>query len=90
MTGLGEPPRPVVGDVEMIFQANAELSIDADHRFVGEAHAGFEARPVVLHQVGPLVHVEPDAVAGAVGQTRPAIAGTETGSLDDGTGGGVH
>ena len=42
----GKHPGPVLGDVHAIFQADSELAIDGDHRFVAEAHSGTQERPV--------------------------------------------
>jgi hypothetical protein len=38
---------------------------------------------VALHQIGPFVHVEADAVTGAVGEAGCRIAGAESGAVDD-------
>ena len=72
MARLGEPARPILGYMEVIFQAHTEFSVDADHRLVGEAHTGFQRHLVAFDQIGPLVHVEPDAVARAMGQVSRA------------------
>ena len=73
----------------MILQAHAELAIDADHWFVRKAHAWRQRRLVAFHEIGPFVHVEPDAVARAVRQAGDRVAGAEAGCFDDGARGRV-
>src|SRR5215510_14600803 len=63
---FGEHLRTVIGDVQAIFQSNAELAINHDHGLVAETHSGLESGLVATHEVGPLVSVQSDAVAGAV------------------------
>src|SRR5205807_3601988 len=46
---------------------------DIEPRLVGEAHAGLERRAVASHEVGRLVHVHPDAVAGSMREPRQAV-----------------
>ena len=72
----------VVGHVDAVLEADAELAVDGDHRLVAEAHARRQRRLVAAHEVGPLVAVEADAVAGAVGQSRHLVVGTEAGVGD--------
>src|SRR5215469_4753763 len=86
----GKHPGPVLGDVHAIFQADSELAIDGDHRFVAEAHSGTQERPVASDQVGPLVAVQADAVAGAVRQARHFVTWTEAGIDNDFARRGVH
>jgi hypothetical protein len=43
-------------------------AIHANGRFVRERHAGLQHDLVALHQLGPFVHVEADAVTGAAGR----------------------
>src|SRR5262245_25721707 len=76
-TRLREELRAIVGDVQTVLEADAELAVDRDHRLVAEAHAGRERGRVALHEVRPLMDVEADAVAGAVRQPRHLVAGTE-------------
>src|SRR5436853_6822337 len=73
-----ERARAILRDVEAIFQANAELAIDGDHGFIAETHSGLEARLVAAHQVGPLGAVQPDTVAGTVGQVGHLVIRAET------------
>src|SRR5438874_2756751 len=65
--------RPRLGHVPAILEADAELARDVESRLVGEAHAGLERRAVASHEVGRLVHVHPDAVAGAMREPRQAV-----------------
>src|SRR5438270_1663159 len=65
--------RPRLGHVPAILEADAELAGDIEPRLVGEAHAGLERRAVASHEVGRLVHVHPDAVAGAMREPRQAV-----------------
>src|SRR5262245_28326221 len=81
-TRLGEEFRAALGDVGAVLQADAELAVDRDHRFVAEAHARLQRRLVAAHEVGPLVAVEADAVAGPVGKARHLVVGTEAGVGD--------
>src|SRR5215207_6638657 len=69
----------LLGDVETVFQADAELAIDGDHRLVAEAHSRRDRRGVAADEVGPLVAVEPDAMAGAVRQSRHPVVRAEAG-----------
>src|SRR5487761_1942264 len=62
---LGEHFRAVLGDVEAILQAHAEFAVNSDGWLVGVAHAGLDLRFVALHEIRPLMPVEPDPVPGA-------------------------
>ena len=62
----------------MILQPHAEPARNDDHRLVGEAHAGRQWRGVALHQIGPLMDIKTDAVAGPVRQAGQAVARSET------------
>ena len=64
----GEHFAAIVGDVPVVFEADAELAGDVDAGLVGEAHAGGEGRGVAADEVGPFVAVHADAVADAVGE----------------------
>ena len=79
MGGFGEPARARLGDVHVVLQTHPELAVDADRRLIGEGHAGPQHGAVALHEIGPLVHVEADAVAGAMGEAGRGIAGAEAG-----------
>ena len=59
---MREELRAGVRHIQAIFEADAELAVDRDHRLVAEAHAGRERRFVAAHEVGPLVAVEANAV----------------------------
>jgi len=56
------------GEEHVVFQADAELAAEVDAGLVGEEHVGDELLGVAADEVGPLVHVEADAVAEAVGE----------------------
>src|SRR5262245_25149065 len=60
-------------NVETIFQSNAELAINRDHRFVAETHTRLKPGLVAAHEVGPLVPVQTYAVARAMRQPRNFI-----------------
>src|SRR5882672_10250963 len=80
---------PLLGDVEAVFQPDAEFAVDRDHRFVAEAHAGGEQRRIALHEIGPLVPVHSDPVARAVGETGHLVARAKAGVGNDLAGGVV-
>ena len=80
---------PSVGNVHAVFQADAELAVNGDGRLIAEAHSGLELGLVAFHQVGPLMPVETDAVAGAMRQAGDLVAGPETRIGDDFARGGV-
>jgi hypothetical protein len=65
------------GDVQAVLEPNAELAVDRDRRLVAEAHARLDLRGVALHEVGPLVPVETDAVPRPMGKSRHLVPGTE-------------
>ena len=89
----GEEDAALVGEVPVVFEADAERILIADGAgqvdagFVGEAHAGLEQCGVAADEVGPLVAIHADAVAEAMGED--AVAGAEAGGGDDLAGGGV-
>ena len=83
----GEELGAVVGDEHVVFEADAEFVGEVDAGLVGEEHAGGELLGVAADEVGPLVHVEADAVADAVGEVGEA--GAVAGVGDDGARGGV-
>src|SRR5690348_5645609 len=68
--GFREPPGAVLGHVEMVLEADAELAGDADHRLVREAHADVEWRVVVQDEIGTFMTVETDAMPRAVRLAR--------------------
>src|SRR5437879_12569275 len=86
---FGKHARAVFGDVEAVFQANAKLAVDDDGGLTAEAHAGFDPGLVALHEVGPFVAVQPDAVAGAMRQAGRLIARSDAGVGDHFAGGSV-
>ena len=61
----------------MIFEPYAELVGHADHRLVAEAHALFQRRVVAADEVGPLVNIQSDAMAGTMRQTGQVVVGAE-------------
>src|ERR1039457_1439005 len=75
---LRKHARTFLGDVHAIFQTDTELAVDGDGRFVAEAHPRLDLRCISLHQVGPLVRVQPDSVPGAMRQSRCLVPGAET------------
>jgi hypothetical protein len=83
----GEELGAVVGDDHVVFEAEAELVGDVDAGLVGEDHAGHHLLVVALHEVGPLVHVEADAVADAM--VEEVVGGAVAGFDDDLAGGAV-
>src|ERR1700688_1593169 len=56
-----------------VFQTNSELPWDIDSRLVGETHAGLQRSRIAVHQVGRLMSVQTDAVAGAVREPRQLV-----------------
>ena len=61
--GRGEPDGAVGGHVEMVFEADAKLAIDTDHRFVRETHTGGKRCVIAPIQIGPFVNVKTNSVA---------------------------
>src|SRR5262249_17616270 len=76
-TLFGEHARPVFGDVHAIFEAYAELAVDGDGRLVAETHPGLDFGFVALHEVGPLVPFESDAVPRAMRQAGDFVPWAE-------------
>src|SRR6202453_1849082 len=70
----GEQFRARVGHVPAILQAYAELAGNVDPGLVGEAHARLERRRVAMHEIGRLVTVETDAMAGTMRQAGELVA----------------
>src|SRR5688572_3930767 len=81
-TRLRKVCRATLGHIQAVFEADAELAVDGDHRLVAEAHAGRKRRLVAAHEVGPLVAVEPDAVTGAMRQAGHLVIRAEAGVGD--------
>src|SRR5437763_9355720 len=77
-TWLGKKLRAALGDVETVLEPDPEFAIDGDHRLVAEAHARLERRLVAADEVGPLVAVEADAVAGAMRKARHFVVRPES------------
>src|SRR5688572_21259622 len=88
-TRLRKVCRATLGHIETVFEADAELAVDGDHRLVAEAHAGRKRRLVAAHEVGPLVAVEPDAMSSAVGKPWHFVIRSEAGVGDHLAGRGV-
>src|SRR5258706_3897491 len=73
----------------MVFEADAEFAVDADHRLDRKAHAGREGRLVAAHHVGLLVRVDADAVARPVWQSGHRVARPVATGLDHAARGGI-
>src|ERR1043166_6852721 len=82
-TWLRKKLRAVLGHVETVLEPDPEFAVDGDHRLVAEAHARLERRPVAAGEVGPLVAVKADAVAGTMGKTGHFVVRSEAGVGDD-------
>src|SRR2546430_10400568 len=67
-TLLSEKLGTIGSNVQTIFQANAELSIDYDRWFVAKAHSRLNWRFVATHKVGPFMTVEANPVTRAMRQ----------------------
>src|SRR4030088_2848205 len=89
MGRLREPAGAGFGDDHVVLEAHAEFAVDADGRLVREGHAGLQHGLVALPEIGAFMHIEADAVAGAVRQAGGRIARPETGDVYDGAGGDV-
>src|SRR5262245_65924164 len=74
-TLFGKHLRPFFSDVETIFQADAELAINRDHRLVAETHSRLKPDLVAAHEVCPLVPVQSYAVVSAMRQRRSSLIG---------------
>src|SRR5215831_15216280 len=72
-----EKLRSALRDVQTVLEPDAELAVAHDRRLVTEAHARLDLLRVAFDEVGPLVAIEADTVAGAVGKPRDLVAGTE-------------
>jgi hypothetical protein len=75
---LGEELRSTLSNVETVFEADAELAIDNDCRFVAKAHTGLNQSLVTTHKVCPFMSIEADAVARAMRQAGRLVVRTET------------
>src|SRR5882672_10087715 len=82
-TWLGKKLRTVLSDIETVLEPDPEFAVDGDHRFVAEAHAGLERGLVAADEIGPLVAVEADAMAGAMRKARHFVVRPESGVGDD-------
>src|SRR5258708_2924342 len=71
---LRKKARTILGDVEAILKTHAELVVVGDHRLVAEAHSRLELGLVALHEVGPFVSIESNAVSGTMRESRDFIA----------------
>src|SRR5436309_2763833 len=76
-TWLGEKLRAVLRDVQAVFESDAELAVDRDHRFVAETHARLQRRLVAANEVRPFMAVEADAMARAVGKSGDLVVRPE-------------
>src|SRR5229473_3043058 len=72
-----EKLRTILSNIQTVFQANSELAIDDNCRFVAKAHARLDRRLVPAHEVRPLMTVEADAVSGAVRQPGRLVIRTK-------------
>src|SRR5690606_23154367 len=85
LTGeAGETLRAALGHEHVVLDADAAETGDVDAGLDGEGDAGDEGDVLVGGDVGLLVNVEAEAVAGAVEELR-----AQAGGLDDGAGGAV-
>ena len=66
-----------------VLEPDAELAVDRDGWLVAEAHAGLDARGITAHEVRPLVPIQSDAVARAVGQARHFVVRAESRGRND-------
>src|SRR5438132_1197145 len=89
MRRLREPAGAGLGDDHVIFEPDAELTIDADRRFVRERHAGSQYGFVAFHEIRPFVNVETDAVSGPVRQSGRRVARPKSTGSDDAARGGI-
>src|SRR5579862_289888 len=58
----------LVVHIPAVFEPDTEFSRNVESGFVREAHPGFQRSLVAAHQIGRLVHVHADAMAGAMRQ----------------------
>src|SRR6185369_17469411 len=63
---LGEKLRPIGCDVQTVFEANTEFTIDHNRRLITKTHTGLNRRLVAAHEVGPFMTIETNPVTGAV------------------------
>src|SRR5215510_6203215 len=75
----GEQARALFGEVETVFQSDAEFTVDGDHRLVAETHSRPQQSLVSPNEIRPLMAVEADAVSGAVRQPRNLVVGAKAG-----------
>src|SRR5262245_60435231 len=75
----GEQARALFGEVETVFQADAEFTVDGDHRLVAETHSRPQKSLVSPNEIRPLMAVEADAVSSAVRQPRNLVVGAKAG-----------
>src|ERR1700679_2086433 len=61
---LCEGARAVLGDIHTVFQTNAELAVNGDHRLIAKGHTRLQLQLVAAYQVGPLVNIQADSVTG--------------------------
>src|SRR6202042_1849031 len=80
--------RAALGNVHVVFQANAELTADVHAGLVTERHMGCQRQAIAPDQVRPLVAVHPQPVAHAMREVQ--VAGAIAGIHDDLTRGGVY
>src|SRR5690606_3241920 len=73
---LAEPARAIGRHVVAVLHPDAELAVQAETWFVGEAPAGGQRRLRAAHEVDRLVAVQADAVPGAVRQARQLVVRT--------------
>src|SRR5260221_7450823 len=79
---IREEPRAILSNVQTVFQANSDLAINNNRRFVAKAHARLNGRFVAAHKVGPFVSVESNTVTGAMRQAGNLVVRPEAGVGD--------
>jgi len=79
-----QPVTAVLRDRHEVPDAHPELALEVDAGFDGEHHPRLQRLVVAVHDVGFLVDVEADAVAGAVDERLAVARG-----LDDLAGGSI-
>src|SRR5437867_3557840 len=75
-----EQRRSTLGDYHNIFQPYSELARNVDSRFIAEAHARLKFGLVPLHQIGPFMTIQSDAVSKSMSEVL--VTWTEARILD--------
>src|SRR5437868_11528892 len=76
-----EQLRPVLQNVHIVFQADAELATNIDPRLIAEGHIGSKWQSISAHQIRPFMAIHPHAMTQPVGELL--IVGTEARVADD-------